>query len=88
MLNVNGMSGESFLEMMLLTRSAVTSNLFGVLVNGATGASLLSIGDSMVTANPGAGFNQSGVGTLETLGNNIVRQNGADVGTVTTVSLR
>jgi hypothetical protein len=49
---------------------------------------LISIGDSMLTGNLGAAFNQGGVGTLETLGNNIVRQNGADVGTVTTVSLR
>ena len=71
-----------------ITRSTLANNGYGPAVAGGSGTELISIGYSMVTGNTIAGFSQAGAGTIESLGNNIVRQNGADMGTVTTVSLR
>ena len=71
-----------------ITRSTLANNAYGPAVGGGAGTELISIGYSMVTGNTTAGFSQAGTGTIESLGNNIVRQNGADIGTVTTVSLR
>ena len=71
-----------------ITRSTVANNGYGPSVAGGPGTELISIGYSMVTGNTIAGFSQAGAGTIESLGNNIVRQNGADIGTITTVSLR
>ena len=70
-----------------VARSTLSNNTFGpaVFANPGTVA-VLSISDSMVTKN-GAGIYQSGAGaTLESLGNNNMRQNGANSGTLTTVS--
>ncbi len=70
-----------------VTRSTLSNNGFGpaVFANAGT-TSVLSISDSMVTMN-GAGFYQQGAtATLESLGNNNIRQNGANTGTITTVS--
>ena len=71
-----------------ITRSTVANNGYGPTVGGGPGTELISIGYSMVTGNTVAGFSQSATGTIESLGNNIVRQNSPDLGTITTVPLR
>jgi hypothetical protein len=71
-----------------ITRSTLANNDYGPVTGGGPGTELISIGYSMVTGNGVAGLYQSGAATLESLGNNIVRQNGADIGTITTVPLR
>jgi nitrous oxidase accessory protein NosD len=71
-----------------ITRSTIVNNEFGVAGGGGAGTESISIGYSMVTGNATAGLSQSGSATLESLGNNIVRQNGPDNGTITPVPLR
>jgi hypothetical protein len=68
-------------------RSTITNNLVGIRSDAFLGAVLVSVSECMVTGN-GKAFSQVGVGaTLESLGNNTVRQNtGPDEGSVTTVS--
>jgi hypothetical protein len=73
-----------------ITRSTLSDNsTAGVSVNAvSTATALASVGSNMVTGN-GTGLSQAGAGTstLESLGNNIVRQNSAPTfGTITTVS--
>jgi hypothetical protein len=67
-------------------RSTLSDNCFGAAVGGAA-TTVLTLSDSMVTGNSCAGLFQSGGATLESLGNNTVRQNGGNTsGTITTVS--
>ena len=72
-----------------VSRTSATNNLIdGVSIPpSGTGVALISIGDSQVTGNQ-TGLNNSGAGTatFETLGNNLVRQNGTNTtGTITSV---
>jgi Right handed beta helix region len=73
---------------MSVTRSTLSNNYgAGVGVIGGGGTAVITVSDSMVTGN-GTGLYQSGAGsTLESLGNNTVRQNIQETfGTITTVS--
>jgi hypothetical protein len=70
-----------------VTHSSVSNNAgVGVASVGGSGTALLTLGNSTVTGNATAGLYQTSGGTLESLGNNTVRQNGANVGTITTVA--
>jgi hypothetical protein len=71
-----------------VTRSTLSNNGFGPAAGTQSGATaVLTISDSMVTRNVSAGIYQNGAGaTVESLGNNNMRQNGANTGTLTTVS--
>jgi hypothetical protein len=73
---------------MAVARTTVSNSQFGVASVANVGATaVLSISDSMVTRNISSGLFQLGAGaTLETLGNNNMRQNGANSGTITTVA--
>jgi hypothetical protein len=67
--------------------SAIVNNGYGVAAEVGTGTSRITIGSSLVTGNATSGLFQTGTATLESLGNNIVRQNGANTtGTITVVS--
>ncbi len=70
-----------------VTRSTFTNNLIGVRSDSFQGTVLITLGDSMVTGN-GKGLSQVGAGaTLESLGNNTIRQNtDLNEGTITTVA--
>jgi hypothetical protein len=70
-----------------VTRSTLSNNDDGADVDANTGTAVLTISNSMVTGNVN-GLSQGHAGsTLESLGNNTVRQNGTDSsGTITTVS--
>ena len=74
-----------------VSRTSVTNNsIDGVATQGmpATGTTIVSIGDSQVTGNT-TGLNNasSSTSTFESLGNNLVRQNGTNTsGTITTIS--
>jgi Right handed beta helix region len=73
-----------------VTRSTVSNNIFGVITGNGAGTQSAIASNNLVTGNSGAGFYQlgaTGTSTLESLGNNTVRQNGVDtVGTITAVS--
>jgi hypothetical protein len=73
---------------MSVTRSTLSNNAYGAFANGAGGVTVLTLSNSMFTGNTTFALYQTGAGsTLESLGNNTVRQNGADTsGTITTVS--
>ena len=72
---------------MSVTRSTISNNPYGVFADFSNGTTVITLSDSMVTGNTTAGLRQVGSATLESLGNNTVRQNGADTsGTITTVS--
>ena len=72
---------------MSVTRSTISNNDYGARVYGSTGTAVITLSNSMVTGNRIAGLHQQGTGmTLESLGNNTVRQN-VNVGTITTVPL-
>jgi hypothetical protein len=70
-------------------RSTLSNNAYGADVYSSAGTAVLTISDSMVTGHH-IGLSQGATGgtsTLESLGNNTVRQNGTDTsGTITTVS--
>ena len=70
-----------------VSRSTLSNNGYGPAAGANPGATaVVSISDSMVTKN-GTRIYQNGAGaTVESLGNNNMRQNGADSGTLTTVS--
>jgi hypothetical protein len=70
-----------------VTRSTLSNNAIGAVSDGnGPGTVLLTISNSMVTGND-TGLNQSGTGTLNSLGNNTLDQNNANtVGTITTIS--
>jgi len=59
-------------------KSAVMSNNYGIATEGATGSANVSVGDNQVTGNYEVGLYQSGTTVLESIGNNHVRQNGAN----------
>ena len=73
-----------------VTRSTVSNNIFGVITGNGAGTQSAIVSNNLVTGNTGAGLNQlsaTGTSTLESLGNNTVRQNGTDTaGTITAVS--
>ena len=70
-----------------IDRATITTNSLGVVSQGAAGSSVATtLSNSTVTGNPTAGLYQVGDATLESLGNNTVRYNGANVGTITPVS--
>jgi hypothetical protein len=67
-------------------RSTVSNSTYGLVAFQTNGTSVLTVSNSMVTGNA-TGLYQFGTATFESLGNNSVRQNGADTsGTITTVS--
>jgi Right handed beta helix region len=70
-----------------VTRSTISNNLYGIWADTGGGDTVVTVSNSMVTGNTG-GLYQTGTGsTLETLGDNTVRQNGTNTsGTITTVS--
>ena len=67
-------------------RSTLSNNDYGLVTGDGPGTAVLTFSDSMVTGNTINGFWQAGGSKLESLGNNTVRQNGANVGTITSVS--
>jgi hypothetical protein len=70
-----------------MIRSTLSNNVNGASVNASVGTALLTIGNSMVTDNSGFGLRQSNLGTIESLVDNIVRQNGTNTsGTITPVA--
>ncbi|MEP7070235.1 MAG: right-handed parallel beta-helix repeat-containing protein [Usitatibacter sp.] len=65
---------------------SATNNSFAGVSTQGTADTAVSIGSSLVTGNS-QGLANSGGGTFESLGNNLVRQNGSNTsGTITTVS--
>jgi Right handed beta helix region len=65
--------------------STLSNSSYGAVADSSVGTAVLTISNSMVTGNT-IGLT-AGAGTLESLGNNTVRQNGTNtVGTITTVS--
>jgi Periplasmic copper-binding protein (NosD) len=68
-------------------RSTISNNGWGIYVTDyIVGTQVITVSDSMVTGN-NYGLYQAGTSTLESLGNNTVRQNGTNTsGTITTVS--
>jgi hypothetical protein len=70
-----------------VTRSTTTGASYGMAAqSNASGTSLLTVSDSMVSGNT-TGLAVIGGATLESLGNNAVRQNGANTsGSITAVS--
>jgi hypothetical protein len=74
-----------------VTRSTLSNNgntgIFVGTISGVNANVVATVGSNMITGNP-TGMAQSGVGsTLESLGNNLVRQNNnPSIGTITTVS--
>jgi parallel beta-helix repeat protein len=74
-----------------VSRTSSTNNQTDGVAIPATsvGTAIISIGDSQVTGNTTTGMNNAGGGTstFESLGNNLVRQNGANTaGTITPIS--
>ena len=70
-----------------VTRSTISGNGWGVLSTSNGGTAALSIGESMLTRNGTAFYQYGGTATLESLGNNNVRQNSSVIsGALTTVS--
>jgi hypothetical protein len=78
----------SALSRIAVNRSTISYGTFGVKSEFAGGPTVIAIAGSQVIANS-TGFAQAGAGaTLESLGNNSVRMNGPDSGTVTSIALR
>jgi Right handed beta helix region len=69
-----------------VTRSTMSNNAYGPAVVGGSGTAVLTFSNSMVTGNGVGLYQTGGTGTLESLGNNTVRQNGPNTGALTTVS--
>jgi hypothetical protein len=73
-----------------VARSTVSNNIFGIITGNGAGTQSAIVSNNLVTGNSGAGLYQlsaTGTSTLESLGNNTVRQNGTDTaGTITAVS--
>ena len=71
-----------------IDRSTLSNNAYGPFAFQTNGTAVMTVSHSMVTGNGSGGLNQFGAGaTLESLGNNTVRQNTPDTtGTITTVS--
>jgi hypothetical protein len=69
-----------------VSRSTSSNNNYGALSQNAAGGTLVSISGSLITGNVGIGLHNNG-GTMESQGNNTVRQNATDAsGTITTFS--
>lgn len=69
-----------------VVRSSLTNNEYGPTSTAVSGTSVVTVSSSLISGNVSAGTYQAGGGaTLESLGNNTIRQNGAPTGTVTTV---
>jgi hypothetical protein len=79
----------STLNRVAVFRSTISHNtLFGVASEFNGGPTVVSVSESLLMNNT-TGFAQIGAGaTLESFGNNTLRANGGDTGTVTTVSVR
>jgi hypothetical protein len=69
-----------------VTRSTLSNNEYGLITGDGAGTAVLTLSDSLVTGNTANGLWQDGGSTLESLGNNTVRQNGANLGRITSVS--
>jgi Periplasmic copper-binding protein (NosD) len=80
-------SGAAGLGRVSVIRSTVSNNgNIGILADTSGGAAVVTVSENLVTGNS-TGLSQGSAATLETLGNNTVRQNGADTaGTLTSVS--
>jgi hypothetical protein len=78
----------SALNRIAVIRSTVSNGSFGLRSQFDGGPTIISVSESLVAGNT-VGFSQEGAGaTLESFGNNTVRYNGPDTGTVTSVALR
>jgi hypothetical protein len=77
------------LSRIMVNRSAVTSSTTaGIFSEFAGGPTLIGVSYSLVTSNS-TGLSQSGVGAeLDTFGNNTIRYNGPNVGTITSVPMQ
>jgi hypothetical protein len=80
----SGTSGNSRINMV---RSTVTNTTEGIVASGTAGTASVTLSDSMVTGNT-TGYFQSTVGTLRSLGNNIIADNGTPTGTLTPLALQ
>jgi hypothetical protein len=73
-----------------VTRATSSNNNYGIAADSGPGTQVITVSDSLVTGNAQCGLCQysgAGTSTLESLGNNTVRQNTTNaVGTITTVS--
>ena len=73
-----------------VTRATSSNNHYGITADSGPGIQVITVSDSLVTGNSQCGlcqYSSAGTSTLESLGNNTVRQNTANtLGTITTVS--
>ena len=65
-------------------RSTITNSAEGIAASASAGTATITFSDSMVTGNT-KGFSQGGGGTLNSLVNNIITDNGSNTGTRTTL---
>ena len=71
-----------------VVRSTISHALFGAVLLSNVGTAVITIGNSMLSSNGTALYNSGTGTTLETLGNNTVRQNSTNTsGTITTVPM-
>ena len=66
-------------------RSTLSNSTFGPAVDSTGGTATLTISDNLVMGNQIAFFQQGAGATLESAGNNTIRQNGPGIGTITPV---
>ena len=78
----------SALNRIVVIRSTISNGAYGLRSQFGGGPTIISVSESLIASNT-VGFSQEGAGsTLESFGNNTVRYNGPDTGTVTAVALR
>ena len=78
----------SALNRIAVIRSTISNGAYGLRSQFSGGPTIISVSESLIASNT-VGFSQEGAGsTLESFGNNTVRYNGPDTGTVTSVALR
>ncbi len=80
----SGTSGNSRINMI---RTTVTNTAEGIATSASAGSASVTLSDSMVTGNT-IGFSQGAGGTLNSLVNNTITDNGTNTGTRTPVSLQ
>ena len=69
-----------------MVRTTITNSGEGIVANASTGSALVTFSDSMLTGNT-IGYSQTSGGTLQSLVNNIITNNGSNIGTLGTLSL-
>jgi hypothetical protein len=78
----SGASGKSRIN---IVRSSITSTIVGIATSATVGTAWVTLSDSMVTGNT-KGYSQTSGGTLRSLVNNIITDNGSNTGSLTTLS--